>query len=76
MPAVRIDEVTAVNGQLLVGVDGNQDDATVGVDGVGLEEPDLKIVQDCSVCAVWVRVWCVCVGDGVMSVCVGEGVHE
>ena len=43
-PTVCVDDVTAIYGQLLVGVDGNQDDATVGVDGVGLQEPDLKVV--------------------------------
>lgn len=45
--AVCTNYLTAIYGQLLVWVDGNQYNATVCVDGVQLQEPDLKVVQYC-----------------------------
>ena len=45
--AVCTNYLTAIYGQLLVGVDGNQYNATVCVDGIQLQEPDLKVVQYC-----------------------------
>ena len=43
---VSLDGVDIVDGEILVGVDGDQHDATVGVDGVLMDESHGQVVQD------------------------------
>ena len=44
-PVVRLDHLVAVDGQLLVRIDGDEHDATVCVDLVAVEEAHLQVVQ-------------------------------
>ena len=46
LAAVHRNRVIPVEGQLFVGVDGDQDDAAVGVDRLVLDEPHSQVVQD------------------------------
>ena len=47
-PLVHLDGVLAVQRrQLLVGIDRDEDDAAVGVDGLVLDEPDVEVMQHC-----------------------------
>ena len=44
-PLVHLDGILAVQRrQLLVGIDRDEDDAAVGVDGLVLDEPDVEVV--------------------------------
>lgn len=42
---VRLNDLVAVDGQLFVRIDGDQNDATVRVDLVTVEEANLQVVE-------------------------------